>query len=136
MHDVFAASRSGRNQNHSPNDGGSILRHLLRDHSPEREAKDITAGQTHPVQECQCVLRHPGDRPRYRPRGPPDASILEQNNLSPARKWVGDGRIPIIESASEVLQKKQGMFGAIAQPAIGISLLTHLQKFGYCVDVA
>src|SRR5438093_199438 len=41
MHDVLAAARSRAHEDHTMNDRRSVLGHLLRDHTSERETENV-----------------------------------------------------------------------------------------------
>ena len=45
VHDVLAAARGGPDENHPAEDRGAVERHLLRDHSAERESEHVAALQ-------------------------------------------------------------------------------------------
>ena len=60
------------------------------------------------------VVGHPSART-------PDARALEQDDLG---KSVGDSRIPVVERASEMLQKQQWKSGARAELTIGVLVIS------------
>jgi len=64
MHDVFAAPGRRAHQDHSAKDRGSIQRHLLGDHSSERETEDVAAAKLQRIEKCERMLCHARNRCR------------------------------------------------------------------------
>jgi len=95
-HDVLAAPGRRADEDHSPKDGGPVLRHLLRDHAAERETENVAGFESEAVQERQRMLRHSGDRVGHIAGGPSETRAFKQNDVAPGCKSVGDRRIPIV----------------------------------------
>jgi len=76
-HDVLSSARCGADEDHPANDRGTILRHLLRDHSAQRESEDIAGRHAQSIQEGQSVLGHAGDCWGHWACGASDAGVVE-----------------------------------------------------------
>src|SRR5207245_3523054 len=60
VHDVLTAARRGPDENYPAENRAAILRHLLCDHSAERESDHVTAVHSQAVQEVQRMRRQSG----------------------------------------------------------------------------
>ena len=82
VHDVFAASRRGADEDHPAKHRWPILRDLLSDHSSEGESEDIADRHTETVEEGKCVRRHSLNRVRNLAGRASDARVVEENDFS------------------------------------------------------
>ena len=82
MHDVFAASRRGADEDHPAKHRRPILRDLLGDHPSQGESEDVADRHTQTVEEGERMRRHPLNRVGDVARGPSDARVVEQNDFS------------------------------------------------------
>src|ERR1700722_12759954 len=82
------------------------------------------------------MLCHGGDRLWDRACRSPDARVLKKYHLSSPRQRVGHRRIPIVERAGKVLQKKKRIARAVPETAKGVTLLADLEKLSDRCDVA
>ena len=136
MHDVFAATRRGADEDHAPEDRGAVLHHLLRDHATEREAEHVADLEPEPVEERESVRRHAGDGFGHDAAGATHAGAFKQNDFASRRERIGDGGVPIVEGSSEMLQAQQRKAGTCAEAPIGVSLAFNGNELRRCGDVA
>src|ERR1700733_932608 len=91
----------------------------LRDISSDREAQQINLRKSKGRDEIGGVVRHRIDRVRRLAVRRGDPRIAEQNNRPIFHKAVGDGRIPMIHSATKMLHEKKWRAALAFEPAIG-----------------
>jgi hypothetical protein len=113
-----------------------VSRHLLRDHSAERESEDVAGGHAQAVQEIQRMRRHTGHRCWHLTGGPAYTSVIEQNHFSRRCQRIRHRRIPVLEGAHEVLQAQQGPTWSAAESSVGICVVLHLEELRRGADVA
>jgi hypothetical protein len=104
MHDVFAASGRGPNEDYPPKDRRPVLHHLKRDHPAEGVPDDVARLYSKSVKKGHRVFRHSGDRLRDVAGGTPHASVVEQDDLPSGGERISHRWIPVVESPGEVLQ--------------------------------
>src|SRR6266705_1608049 len=82
------------------------------------------------------MLRHARHRFRNLTARTPQPRALEQNDLSSRRKWVGNGRVPIVECPGEMLKEQQGEPGAVSKAPICVLSVFGLKEFSWTTYVA
>jgi hypothetical protein len=80
------------------------LRHLLRDHSAQREPENVASRKAQTLEERERMRCHAGYRLRHLSGGPSDSGVVEEEHFASRRERIGDRRISVVERAREMLQ--------------------------------
>src|SRR5215831_11370062 len=103
MHDVLPSAGRCAHQDHSVNDRRSVLGHLLRDHTAERETENVAALDTEPIEEGQRMLGHLGHGLWCFTTRAADPGVVEKDQLTSVGKRISDRWVPVVERAGEML---------------------------------
>jgi len=128
VHDVFATSRRGADEDHPAKHRRPILRDLLSDHPAQGESEDVAGHHAETVEESKRMCRHSLNRVGDVAGGRSDAGVVEQNDFSSRRQCVRDRRIPIVECPHEVLKAQEGASWPVAKAAVRIRLVLRVKE--------